>query len=202
MLTNEDKLKLFEKELNYIKNPNIKEFTTQILLRLPDYFFHIGASSTGKYHSQVCLGEGGCVRHTQMNVMFAIDLMNLEMLKYTDIQKDIVISTLILHDGLKHGFEEENGNYSKYTVVDHPLLIIKFINQQKDLISILDKTILNEILLCLGTHMGEWNTDYKTKKEILPKPNSKLQNFVHLCDYLGSRKYIKDFDFDVKITRK
>ena len=37
--------------------------------------------------------------------------------------------------------------------------------------------------------MGPWNTDY-SGTEILPKPHSKCQNFVHMCDYLASRKYL------------
>ena len=35
--------------------------------------------------------------------------------------------------------------------------------------------------------MGQWNVDKKTKFE-LPKPNDVYQNFVHLADYLASRK--------------
>jgi hypothetical protein len=50
--------------------------------------------------------------------------------------------------------------------------------------------------------MGMYNTDFKTKEEILPKPASKLQNLVHLCDYLASRKYFEEFNFDVEVVRK
>ena len=38
--------------------------------------------------------------------------------------------------------------------------------------------------------MGQWNTDYRTKKEILPKPKTAAQKFVHQADYLASRKYL------------
>ena len=39
--------------------------------------------------------------------------------------------------------------------------------------------------------MGKWNTDYKDKtKEVLPKPVTESEKFVHLCDYLASRKNI------------
>ena len=43
--------------------------------------------------------------------------------------------------------------------------------------------------------MGPWNTDYLTKEEILPKPKNKYQNFVHMCDYLASRKFL-DIKFE------
>lgn len=48
-----DRLEIFKTELNYIKNPKIREFTEKMLLEVPEYFFHIGASSTGKYHHPI-----------------------------------------------------------------------------------------------------------------------------------------------------
>jgi hypothetical protein len=45
--------------------------------------------------------------------------------------------------------------------------------------------------------MGEFNTDFKTKKEILPKPVTDIQKFIHMCDYLASRKWLPvDFEDD------
>ena len=42
--------------------------------------------------------------------------------------------------------------------------------------------------------MGYWNTsDYSDVT--LPRPETKEQNFVHMCDYLASRKVFK-IDFD------
>ena len=37
--------------------------------------------------------------------------------------------------------------------------------------------------------MGPWNTDYEGR-EILPKPKTKYENFVHMCDYLSSKKFL------------
>ena len=31
---------------------------------IPEYWYHVGASSTGKYHPEYSLGEGGLMRHT------------------------------------------------------------------------------------------------------------------------------------------
>ena len=41
----------------------------------------------------------------------------------------------------------------------------------------------------------QWNKDNYTNKEILPKPVTKLQRFVHMCDYLASRKFL-DVQFE------
>ena len=52
--------------------------------------------------------------------------------------------------------------------------------------------------------MGQWINDYKGKK-ILEKPTSKYQIFVHICDYLASRKFInvpfKDNEIDEGFTK-
>lgn len=41
---------------------------------------------------------------------------------------------------------------------------------------------------------GQWNTARYSKVE-LPKPKNKYQKFVHLCDYLASRKFL-EMNFD------
>ena len=46
----------FNKEINYIKNDRIKNSLVIMLDKLPDYFYHVPASSTGKYHPSFSLG--------------------------------------------------------------------------------------------------------------------------------------------------
>lgn len=192
------KLKVFEKELGYIKDNKIREFTEKTILKLPNYFFTVSSSSTNKYHPKFSLGDGGLLNHVRVACTIAMDLMQLEMMNsYSDLEKDVVISSLLLHDGLKHGLEG-----GKYTVAEHPLLIAEFVRNDGELSGLLDSSVLEMITGCLKAHMGEFNTDFKTKKEILPKPKGKLQNFVHLCDYLSSRKYFEEFNFDVDVVRK
>ena len=41
----------------------------------------------------------------------------------------------------------------------------------------------------IESHMGPWNTDYNGN-EVLPKPKTKYENFVHMCDYLSSKKFL------------
>ena len=69
-----DKIKAFEQELNYIKDENIRKSLEIMINYIPDYFFHIAASSTGKYHPQYALGDGGLIRHTKAAVRMAIEL--------------------------------------------------------------------------------------------------------------------------------
>ena len=37
--------------------------------------------------------------------------------------------------------------------------------------------------------MGPWNTDFNGN-EVLPVPKSSKERFVHMCDYLSSKKFI------------
>ena len=37
--------------------------------------------------------------------------------------------------------------------------------------------------------MGPWTTDFNGN-EILETPKDKYQRFVHMCDYLASRKFL------------
>jgi len=190
-----DRLEIFKIELDYILNPNIRNFTEITLNKLPEYFFSIPASSTGKYHPSYALGDGGLVRHTKAAVRIAIELFRVDLFKYTEEEKDIIIASLILHDGCKSGL-----NKSKHTVTEHPLVITKFIKDDSELRENLDKNTLNIITGCIESHMGQWTKDFKTKRDVLPRPKTKIQNFVHWCDYLASRKCL-EFNFDVEVKR-
>lgn len=179
------KAAVFSKEMNWIKSEKIREFVADELERLPDYFFEVAASSTGKYHPSYALGEGGLVRHTKAAVAIAKDLLGLEMYgRYSAEDKDIILAALILHDGMKHGTAG-----GKYTVATHPIEMADFI--QTDCAKRLGEEICDKLYSSIAAHMGQWNTDYKTNKEILPKPQTAMQKFVHQCDYLASRKYLE-----------
>lgn len=179
------KHEVFNKELSYIKDIRIKESTITILDMLPDYFYEIPASSTGKYHPEFSLGEGGLVRHVKVAVRLAKELLDNPSIgdKYTSNEKDIMIMALILHDGLKSGLV-----YNRYTQYDHPTLIKNFVNENKDKLKLTDSE-LDLFSHAVESHMGPWNTDYE-KREILPKPKTKFENFVHMCDFLSSKKFL------------
>lgn len=184
-----NKKEIFKKELEYIKNNDIKESTLFMINLLPDYFFEIPASSTGKYHPKFASSEHGLVKHTKVAVRIAYELLNNPIInKFTDREKDLIIMAIILHDGLKSGLVKE-----KYTKVDHPLLIAKFIKDNKQNLKLSDDEVL-EICNMISSHMGPWNTDYNGN-EVLPIPKTAKERFVHMCDYLSSKKFL-DVEFN------
>lgn len=186
-----DKIKVFEKEIEYIQTLELIEPFKKMINLLPDYFFEEAASTTGKYHPKFSLGEKGLVRHTKVAVRIGYELLNNPTIgdKYTKKEKDLMLIALMLHDGLKCGIPKE-----KYTKANHPLLICDYLKENK---SKIDITVEDLEFIChvISSHMGPWNTDYYTKEEILPKPEDKYQNFVHMCDYLASRKFL-NVEFD------
>lgn len=173
----------FSKELEYIKSEKIKNACQKMIELLPDYFFEVPASSTGKYHPEYALGEGGLLRHTKAAVRIAYELLNDPCIgdKYTQDEKDLMIMALILHDGLKSGL-----NHEKYTRFDHPILIADYIMDNEEELG-LEVEEIEFLCDAVKTHMGSWTTGYDGV-EVLEKPKTKYQNFVHMCDYLASRK--------------
>ena len=191
-----DKVKVFEIELQYIKNDKIRESTATMIELIPDYIFREAASSTGKYHPKYALGDGGLVRHLKAAARFGYELLSDPCIgdKYTSDEKDLMIMGLILHDGLKRGLNEE-----KYTRFDHPILMADYIEENKDKLSLSDE---ERELVCsvIRTHMGPWTVDYNGN-EVLERPKTKYQNFVHMCDFLASRKaFLLEFDDNNNIS--
>ena len=182
---------IFELELSYIEDDSLRELVEDCLDKAPDYFYHIGASSTGKYHPSYALGEGGLIRHTQAAVRVAHSLLQLEM--YAPIAKhhDEIIAALILHDSVKKGFNES----MQYTVFEHPDCAAELFRKTAVQHNF-DAEVVNSICGMIRAHMGQWNTN-KRSSVILRTPQNKVENFVHQCDYLASRKFI-EINFDEK----
>ena len=99
----------------------------------------------------------------------------------------------MIHDGLKSGLKK-----SKYCLFEHPILISNFIKDNKNELDLtLDE--IDFVSDAVLTHMGPWTKDYKGN-EVLTPPTSKSQKFVHMCDYLASRKFLEvKFDKDNNI---
>lgn len=189
------KIATFEKELGFINNPRYRKSAQVLIDLLPDYFFEVPASSTGKYHPSFSLGNGGLVRHTKAAVRIAYEMFNDESITgaYSKNEKDLMIIGLIMHDGLKSGLVK-----SEYTKFEHPLLVCDYIKENKDKTEFNDKEI-EFICHVISSHMGPWTTN-NYSDVILPKPESKFQRFVHMCDYLASRKFLGvKFDKDDNI---
>ena len=90
----------------------------------------------------------------------------------------------LVHDGRKSG-EQTDYECSKFTKFDHPIQMANVIRNYDG--QYLNHDELEFIAHCVESHMGQWATDRKSKV-VLPKPIDEYQQFVHLADYLASRK--------------
>jgi len=177
-----NKIKYFSNEIEYVKNESKKRDLEYLINLLPDYFFTIPASSSGKYHPKFASTVSGLVKHTKVAVRIAYDLFET-VNNFSDEDKDLIIMALVMHDGLKKGILEE-----KYTRFDHPLLVSKLIMENAKNLE-MDIDDVRKMCMMIESHMGKWNTNKYSKVE-LPIPVNELQRFVHRCDYLASRNYL------------
>lgn len=153
----------------WIVDDQIREWTEKKLEEVPDYFWKIPASTSGKYHPEYSLGEGGLVRHTRAVVYFVMELSTAYELSEKEL--DILISSAVLHDTWKCG---EKG---KHTVYEHPQIASDWAREDSK-----EGSVRWMIADCILTHMGQWYTE-KT-------PETKLEWLLHTADYLASRKTI------------
>lgn len=182
----EQQSKMITPILETIANEDIREFATVLIEGLPNYIWEVGASSTGKYHPQYSLGFGGLMRHQIAVVRFLNYFFELEQYNtlFTSREMDLMRVAGLVHDGRKSG-EQSDYEKSKFTKFDHPI-------QMANVVRSYDGKYLNHdeiefVAHCIASHMGQWNTDRKSSV-VLDKPKDGYQFFVHLADYLASRK--------------
>lgn len=180
-----EKVEIFKKELNYIFDTRLRDNMKILIELLPDYFFEVPASSTGKYHPTFALGDGGLVRHTKAAVRIGYELVNNNSIGnvFNDTEKDLIIMSLIMHDGCKSGLTK-----TEYTVANHPLIVSKLIKDNVEKLTLTESEV-NLLCSMIESHMGEFNKDYRGNA-ILPLPQNKYQKFVHMCDFLASKKFL------------
>jgi len=175
---------IFSVELNKINDEKIRKSSEIMLDMLPDYFYHIPASTSGKYHPIFSLGDGGLVRHVKVALRILEEIYRDSAFgTYDEHTKDLMRMALLLHDGFKAGREG-----SEHTCREHPLIMRDFLLENKD------KLLISEddtkfVARLISTHMGPWVTD-REGNIILEEPKTNEEKIVHLCDYIASRNFL------------
>lgn len=201
----------FKSELDYIKNDTLRTIVSDTLDASPECIVSIPASSSGKYHPSYSLGEGGLMRHVKAAVGIAHCMIETDIFKNmifgTDAEEntfyekdrdtyaDIAYASLILHDCCKPDNSPKHN-----TRFDHPLLAANLFKETAKKHITLEnmeymKNVVPMIHGCIASHMGQWCSSPYAKGVVLPKPKNGIEEFVHMCDYLGSRRFLT-FEFD------
>lgn len=172
-------LKFFENEINLIQSEDYRAFMRYFLEECtPDYFWEIGASSTGKFHPVFSQGTGGLVRHTKAVVMFAEEMLRLSTYAFMpDEYKDYVYMACLVHDTRKYGLKEfDKKEYRNHAKNGMNALNEEWVNWFKE-----DCPFL--LANAVKTHMGQWS-------EKDDRPFTNVDRCVHMADYMASRNFI------------
>jgi len=161
---------------------------------------------------------GGLVLHTKAAVNIAHSVMQTKyfddvlynffnravsldgIAKVKAVYMDIVYAALLCHDTQKPDDTPQHN-----TRFDHPIEAVKAWLKNANIV--LDEyyplgssekerkriDLVNVVARCIGSHMGEWNKS-NYSDVVLPTPADSLAQFVHLCDFLASRRFL-EFDF-------
>lgn len=183
-----DKAKIFDSLLDTFENEDIKTFAKECIEAIPNYFWDVGASSTGKYHPQYALGDLGLARHTCALVRFLNHILSIDCYKndFTSRERDLLRVAGIMHDSRKSG-NDEDFLKNKFTKFNHPILAA---DEIRTIIGFIPEEEIELVATTIESHMGQWNTD-KRSKDVLPLPENKYQKILHLADYLASRKDVE-----------
>lgn len=176
----------FMEELNQFETESVRQAVENMLEEIPEYFWTIPASSTGKYHPDYTLGYGGLSRHVKAACKFLNYMLGLEYVqqKTTTTMREAMRVAILFHDSFKRGVE-----YAERTQFDHPLIAGDFLlthRQNEDFVSNV-LLLASKIVKC---HMGEWNRS-SYSDVVLPKPETFQEFLVHLSDYMASRKDVQ-----------
>lgn len=185
------------KNINLISCDILKNFVLECLDMAPDYFWVIPASITMKYHPEWAKWDNGLVKHTVLAMYLGKELSQTYELSLT--QTDIVLAALALHDTLKYGidFDVRYSKMHQYLPREYYKEVIK---KYKDdaIISPFSEGSYAEIFDAIERHMGSLSSGAWTSVGGL-KPETPVQQVVHLADYIASRSEISasfiDYDF-------
>lgn len=187
----ENKKKLLKEYFDSIQDENVKKFMEQCIETIPEYWYTVPASSTGKYHPNYALGNGGLMRHTIALLRFFDRLVRNTMYgsPFTNREMDLLRVACLMHDSRKSGSDEDFA-ISKYTKFDHPILAANVVRSiETEYITDEEKEMVAN---AIESHMGQWNVDtYGKSKVELPLPTNKYQKIVHLVDYLAAQKGVE-----------
>lgn len=180
---------IFDEVLNTFENDDIKQFAIDRINNFPSYFWVTPASSSGRYHPKISLGNGGLARHTVAVVRFLNHIFSVNEIanKYTSRERDLMRVAAIVHDSFKSGTQADY-EQNQQTKFNHPLLVAEYIRRSSGL----PQNELELIAHIVESHMGSFKTTNKYYPGVeLPVPKDKYQIFVHLADYLASRRDIE-----------
>lgn len=173
-------------EIELIRNSTVKNLVYRVFEeKVPRYFWDTDSSSSGYYHPTINGRPITLVEHVKSATRILYTLLSHPMIKgqFTQLQVDTMIASIILHDCAKKGLSDEG---EPTTVHSHPLLASLLI---PDKVTSEEYMIFSNIVENIVSHHGvwRWRQDDPT---VLPEITNETQYYVHLADWIASRKIV------------
>lgn len=178
------KFLIFE-SVKLIPNNKIRNAVKDFLdTKVPDYFWMVQASSTGKNHPKFSSQIGGLVRHTVVAANYAVNLYNSKVVyslfkPFSREDLSFALAAILLHDTFKFGYED-NG----HTVYSHGSIAADEFYSFATKETTIEKQDIEIICNAISSHMGRWGRN---------QPDDNVSKFVSLCDYLSAQKEMERF---------
>lgn len=158
-------------EVNDIEDPQLHADTVHVIMEhMPDYFWEVAASSSGKYHPEDHRGRYGLWLHTKraFTEYEALARSYYHQGLINEWEMDCGRSAILLHDMFKYGWPAKN-----HTTKDHDVFAAEFLRENTDL--------PEEVIGCVETHNGpeDWGAG--------PAPRNDLEQVHHMADMAASR---------------
>ena len=162
-----------EVEINSISDIRVKALTRAVFQKVPNYFFTLPASSSGKYHPPKERGPYGLVYHTKEVFRMGVIIQDA----YTDVNLDEAKAAILLHDVGRYGLGKA---HAPHTLTKHPDVAADLVLTVADEIGMNGSLAAERIASAVRRHMGRWGRE---------KPKTNLDWTVHLADNIASKNW-------------
>lgn len=183
---------VFKDELELIEDKEFREFVIHFgNSQALDYFYTIPSSTSGKYHPQDELGEGGLILHCKRVCQFALEFARMKDME--SAERDLLIAAALLHDLYRCGDGSELKSDERHPIYIYNALIQGLPDwpiELQDFLSVLS-------VVCL-LHTGRWSHPevYEiVEKEVgagLTEKVEDLSRVFHWCDCLAASRNIHE----------
>lgn len=194
-MTSDERLNIFEEELDLITIQPVRTFVEDCLLLTPEYFFEVAASDSSAHHPYWVLGKGGLVRHTKAVAKLGHNMSGTfynvdKSSESTAFRVSAIVSACILHDSCKYGIPFDYRMHALHPYIPRVLF-------DKVTTSLLPEE-RNFIFTLIESHMGSymdggWSPIHNLTKITLS--NNQAALIVHIADYVSSRNDYVDSRF-------
>lgn len=159
-----------------IKDETLRAYALQCIPAIPEQFWTVPSSSSGKHHPPDERGMHGRVIHTFRALK--IGLLLCDQIEFNEIDTDIVRFAILYHDITEAGIDIQ----LLHSDLDHPETCVKLLAQT---ITFHDPNWnygpFYEVLNCIRCHTGRWGKI---------QPDSTIESIVHTADNISSKLHL------------